>query len=80
MSNHSKGNRKAQRERRYERRKLRPERQKEKHILIDGNFSFFPVAYCKYYQAWLTVGLMQVHRCAERQCGRLEKGEITNED
>lgn len=80
MSNRSKGNRKAQRERRYERRKLRPKRQKEKHILIDGNYSFFPAAYCKHYQAWPTVGLMQVHRCAERQCGRLEKGEITNED
>lgn len=51
MSNRSKGNRKAQRERRYERRKQRPERQKEKHILIDGNYSFFPAAYCKHYQA-----------------------------
>lgn len=80
MSNRSKGNRKAQRERRYERRKLRPERQKEEHILIDGNFSFFPVAYCKYYQAWLTVGLLETHRCAERQCLRLEKEVIADEN
>lgn len=80
MSNHSKGNRKAQRQRRYERQRQRPKRQKDKYILIDGNYSFYPAAYCRYYQAWLTVGLLETHRCAERQCGRLEKGEITNED
>jgi hypothetical protein len=80
MSNRSKGNRKAQRERRYERRKLRPVRQKEKHILIDGNFSFHPVAYCEHYHAFLTVGLMEVHRCAERHCGRLDQGDITDEN
>lgn len=76
----SKGNRKAQNRRRYERRRLRPERQKEKHILIDGNFSFFPVAYCEHYHAFLTVGLMEVHRCAERQCGRLDKGVLAHEN
>nr|DAE54313.1 MAG TPA: hypothetical protein [Caudoviricetes sp.] len=80
MSNHNKGNRKAQRERRYERRKLRPKRQEEKHVLIDGNYSFYPAAYCKHYQAWLTVGLLETHRCAERQCGRLEKEVMTNEN
>lgn len=80
MSNHNKGNRKAQMKRRYERKKARPKRQKEKHVLIDGNFSFYPAAYCKHYQAWLTVGLLETHRCSERQCGRLEKVVINNEN
>lgn len=80
MSNHNKGNRKAQMKRRYERKKARPKRQKEKHLLIDGNFSFYPAAYCKHYQAWLTVGLLETHRCSERQCGRLEKAVETNEN
>ncbi len=73
MSNHNKGNRKAQRKRRYERRKNLPPRQPEKVELIDGNFSHYPVAYCNYHGAYMTQGLVDAHRCIYRKCKRLER-------
>lgn len=62
------GNVKAQEERRKERLKHLPPKQKEKHELIDGNFSYYPVAECRCHGAWLTQGLAETHRCVERQC------------
>lgn len=69
----SKGNRKAQQKRRKERLKNRPPKQKEKVLLIDGNFSFYPDGFCKYYGAFLTQGLIDTHRCLHRKCPRFKE-------
>lgn len=63
-----KGNRKAQQQRRRERLKYLPKRQDEKHELIDGNWSHYPVAYCACHSAFLTQGLIDTHRCVQRHC------------
>lgn len=76
-NSNGKGNRKAQRKRRKERLKNRPPKQKEKVLLIDGNFSFYPDAYCKWHGAFLTQGLIDTHRCLKRKCPRFKK---VNED
>lgn len=41
---------------------------------IDGNWTYYPAAYCKYHQGVLTEGLLQTHRCRQRQCKRLDEG------
>jgi hypothetical protein len=41
---------------------------------IDGNWTWFPAAYCEYYDGVLTVGLMKTHRCRKRKCPRLQEG------
>ncbi|MEY8366282.1 hypothetical protein AALA22_11645 [Anaerovoracaceae bacterium 41-7] len=41
---------------------------------IDENWTFYPVAYCKYHQGVLTAGLMATHRCKQRNCRRLDEG------
>jgi len=41
--------------------------------LIDGNYSRFPVCFCNYYNAYLTLGLFNVHRCDQRNCDKLVK-------
>lgn len=69
----NKGNRKAQRKRRKARLKTRPPKQEEKVLLIDGNYSYYPVAFCKFHKAFLTQGLMEVHRCPQRKCPRFRK-------
>ena len=73
MSNRGKGNRKAQRKRQRDRRKNMPSKQPVKVRLYDGNFSYYPVAYCKIHGAYLTQGLVDVHRCEKRNCTGLEK-------
>ena len=69
----NKGNRTAQRARQRKRRKNRPTEQKHPVMLVDGNFSAFPVAYCKYYKAYLTQGLVETHRCLQRKCLKFRK-------
>lgn len=49
------------------------ERKKYQYECIDGNWTYYPVAYCKYHQGVLTAGLMHTHRCRERQCWRLDE-------
>ena len=41
---------------------------------IDGNMTFYPVAYCEYHKGVLTRGLMKTHKCKERECHRLKEG------
>lgn len=72
MKHHGKGNRKAQNERKRERRKHLPKKQPQKVELIDGNFSYYPVAYCMYHGAFITQGLAETHRCTQRNCRRYE--------
>lgn len=73
MKNDGKGNRKAQKKRRHERLKNRPERLEEEYLLLDGNYSHYPVAYCRRKKAYLTQGLTDTHRCFERECMHLER-------
>ena len=68
LKNKGRGNRKAQRERRRERLKHLPKKRTEKVQLIDGNWTFYPVAYCKVHGGFLTQGLIETHRCGHRQC------------
>jgi len=75
MKHHGKGNRKAQMKRRRQRRRHLPEKQPEKVLLIDGNYSLYPVAYCAIHGAYLTIGLADTHRCVKRKCcGYRENG------
>lgn len=76
LKNRSKGNRKAQRKRRKERLKNKPPKSRYKVQLIDGNFTYYPIAYCKYHQAFMTEGLMATHRCVNRKCKRLIHGDL----
>ena len=73
MNKHGKGNKKAQRKRRMERKSRLPKKQPEIAFLIDGNFSYYPVAYCTSKKAFLTVGLADTHRCKIRQCHCFKK-------
>jgi hypothetical protein len=68
-----KGNIKAQRKRRRERRKNLPPKQKEACELIDGNWSHYPVAECLYHKGFLTNGLVDTHRCEKRHCKWFKK-------
>lgn len=43
-------------------------KQGQKYQLIDGNFTYYPAAYCKYYKGWLSVGLIQTHKCQKKGC------------
>lgn len=66
-----KGNKRAQRQRRRERRHLQPAYRQDEYMLIDGNITHYPVAYCKRKRGYLTVGLLQVHNCAGIECRSL---------
>lgn len=72
MKNKGRGNVKAQRKRRRERLKNHPPRQAEKVQLYDGNWTFYPAAYCKIHGAYLTQGLIDTHKCQQRECQGLE--------
>lgn len=67
-----KGNKKEQRKRR---KKMYREmaRSPDEFLLIDGNWSHFPYAYCKRKDAYLTLGLADTHRCKQRQCEQFER-------
>lgn len=64
----SRGNRKEQAKRRRQRKKDLPVKQSQKYQLIDGNFTYYPAAYCKYHKGWLSVGLIQTHKCQKKGC------------
>lgn len=49
------------------------ERMEWQYKCIDGNWSYYPVAYCKYYDGVLTEGLIHTHRCREKECNRLDE-------
>lgn len=66
--NRGRGNIKAQRKRQKERRKHLPQKQKQKVMLIDGNLSYYPTAYCRTHGGYLTEGLINTHRCEKRKC------------
>lgn len=66
------GNRIAQRKRKRERQKHLPKKQLEKVLLIDGNLSYYPIAYCSRYGAFLTEDLADTHRCVQRHCKRYD--------
>ena len=42
-------------------------------MMIDGNWTKHPVAFCWYHQGALTKNMMHTHKCCERQCKRLDK-------
>ena len=73
----SHGNRRLQQKRRRERLKKlpKPEKKKELYQLIDGNMSYYPVAYCRHHKGWLSQGLIITHRCVERHCNGYEGEE-----
>lgn len=73
MTLKNKGNRKAQQKRRRERLKHLPPKQPAKVQLIDGNWTFYPDAFCKAHGAYLTQGLIDTHRCVKRQCKGFRK-------
>lgn len=72
-----KGNIKAQRKRRRkalkERKKMKPAETEVQ--LIDGNYTLYPAAYCNIHGGYLTLGLMDIHRCEKRKCKGLRKEE-----
>lgn len=63
------GNKRAQRKRRKQNLKGLA-RSPDAVELIDGNYSYYAVAYCERKQAYLTKGLVDTHKCKERKCGR----------
>jgi len=71
-NHHNKGDRKAQRKRQRERRKHLPQKQTQKVMLIDGNLSYYPIAYCRVHGGYLTEGLIDTHRCTKRKCDGFE--------
>lgn len=73
LKNKGKGNRKAQQKRRRERLKQRPVKASNKVRLIDGNWSFYPAAFCAYHDGYLTQGLIDTHRCNKRNCKGFRK-------
>lgn len=73
LKNNGKGNRKAQQKRRRDRLKHRPPKLKEKVQLVDGNWSFYAVAFCACHNGYLTQGLIDTHRCDKRNCQGFKK-------
>ena len=78
--NKHKGNIHAQRLRRKKRLKELPKKQDVQVELIDGNFSFYPAAYCKHHGGYLTLGLIETHRCRYRKCNgfKVIKDDVQN--
>ena len=74
--NKGRGNLKEQRRRRKERLKQHGPRQEYEYELIDGNYSHYPVGYCKRHLGWLTLGLMNTHKCVVRGCVQLSPFEM----
>lgn len=70
---YGKGNIREQRKRRRKRLKNLPQKQPEMVALIDGNYSYYPYAFCKSKQAYLTLGLVNTHKCEKKHCGSLRR-------
>ena len=75
-----KGNIKAQQRRRRERMKEKPKRLKTSVQLIDGNWSFYAVAFCACHGGYLTQGLIDTHRCKKRHCSGFRKVVVDEKD
>lgn len=69
-----KGDRKAQQQRRRKYNKNIPSLPK-KYMLIDGNYSNKPVAYCCRYHGYLTNNQMHLHKCVNRKCNKCKSLE-----
>lgn len=51
-------------------------RQQLQYQLIDGNMSYYPVAFCSRYDGWLTNAMIEVHGCRDKNgkcCCRFEE-------
>lgn len=70
----SKGNLKAQKQRRKARKKKldKPPKQPVPYQLIDGNMSYYPIAFCSVHTGYLTAGLINTHKCNRRRCRQLK--------
>ena len=49
------------------------EKKKYQYRLIDKNWSWYPVAWCKAKRGCLTEGLMKIHGCEKKNCVSLDK-------
>lgn len=45
------------------------------YLMIDGNWTWFPCAWCKAKKGCLTKKLMKTHKCKEKNCTALD-GEM----
>lgn len=66
-----KGDRSAQKRRRRRNNK-HVEYQDNLYMMIDGNFTHFPVAYCSHYHGYVTQNMLMRHECDNRNCPRLK--------
>lgn len=66
-----KGDRSAQKRRRRNNNK-HVEYQDNLYMMIDGNFTHFPVAYCSHYKGYVTQNMLMRHECDTRNCPRLK--------
>lgn len=71
--NGKRGNVAAQKRRRKARMRQNPKRSEHAVMLIDGNMSFYPAAWCAYRKAFLTQGLIETHKCRKIACGALKE-------
>lgn len=62
-----KGNRSVQQRNRRRNNKGIP-KQKELYCMIDGNYTYYPYAYCYYYQGFLTKNMQERHSCSKKNC------------
>lgn len=74
-----KGDRRSQQQRRRKNNKGIPI-QKEEYLLIDGNYSNRPIAYCCHYKAYLTNNQIMCHDCKNRNCSQLKSFEYKSTD
>lgn len=66
-----KGDRSAQKRRRRNNNK-HVEYQDNLYLMIDGNFTHVPVAYCSHYKGYVTQNMLMRHECDKRNCPRLK--------
>lgn len=83
MKNRHKGNIYMQNRRRWDRYKRQPKRQKDTYLLIDGNYTHYPVGYCKSRKRYISQGILSCHKCKIRKCMHFvpfESEEITEKN
>lgn len=83
MKNRHKGNISAQNRRRLNRNKHRPTKQDDTYLLIDGNYTHYPVGFCKLRKRYISQGILACHKCKTRKCMHyrpFESEEITNKN
>ncbi|MBQ8218438.1 MAG: hypothetical protein IJZ79_01475 [Bacilli bacterium] len=68
------GNRHAQQKRRRKYNKNIPELEEE-YMLIDGNYSRRPAAYCCFHRGYLTGNQIHLHKCNFKNCVQLKSLE-----